>query len=324
MTTASQSQTTNQSQAPAATREALGPALVRLQNAGHDIVVVDADLGKSTTSRAFKDAFPERFFTFGIAEQNMISAAGGLATLGYTVFATTFAVFAEHAFDQLRMSIAQPRLNVKIVASHGGVSTGEDGASAQSIEDIALFASLPTFSVVVPADVVEAEAAIESAVHTHGPWYIRTGRPKIPVVYSDGPRFQLGKADKLREGTDVTLVACGLMVDRSLRAAEALDRIGISARVLNMATIRPLDVDALEAAARETGAIVVAEEHLSHTGLGGMAAQALATRHPVPMEFVGVPDRYGESGTWSEVLEIMGLTSEGVYEAARRAVSRKA
>jgi len=311
-------------QAPAATREALGPTLVRLQNAGREIVVVDADLGKSTTSRAFKDAFPDRFFTFGIAEQNMISAAGGLATMGYTVIATTFAVFAEHAFDQLRMSVAQPRLDVKVVASHGGVSVGEDGASAQSIEDIALFSSLPTFNVVVPADVVEAQAVIEAAVDTPGPWYIRTGRPKIPVIYSDGPRFQLGKADQLREGTDVTLVACGIMVERSLRAAEALERVGISARVLNMASIRPLDVDALEAAARETGAIVVAEEHLSHTGLGGMAAQALATRHPVPMEFVGVPDRYGESGTWSEVLEIMGLTADGVFEAARRVVARKA
>ena len=311
-------------QAPAATREALGPTLVRLQNAGSEIVVVDADLGKSTTSRAFKDAFPDRFFTFGIAEQNMISAAGGLATMGYTVFATTFAVFAEHAFDQLRMSVAQPRLNVKVVASHGGVSVGEDGASAQSVEDIALFSSLPTFAVVVPADVVEAEAVIESAVNTNGPWYVRTGRPKIPVVYTDGPRFQLGKADTLRDGSDVTLVAYGVMVERSLRAAEALAGIGISARVLNMATIRPLDVDALEAAARETGAIVIAEEHLSHTGLGGMAAQALATRYPVPMEFVGVPDRYGESGTWSEVLEIMGLTAEGVYEAARKAVARKA
>ena len=311
-------------QAPAATREALGPTLVRLQNAGRDIVVVDADLGKSTTSRAFKDAFPDRFFTFGIAEQNMISAAGGLATMGYTVFATTFAVFAEHAFDQLRMSVAQPRLNVKVVASHGGVSVGEDGASAQSVEDIALFSSLPTFSVVVPADVVEAEAVIESAVNMNGPWYVLTGRPKIPVVYTDGPRFQLGKADRLRDGSDITLVAYGVMVERSLRAAEALAGIGISARVLNMATIRPLDVDALEAAARETGAIVVAEEHLSHTGLGGMAAQALATRYPVPMEFVGVPDRYGESGTWSEVLEIMGLTAEGVYEAARKAVARKA
>ena len=310
--------------APAATREALGPTLVRLQQEGGDIVVVDADLGKSTTSRLFKDAFPERFFTFGIAEQNMVSAAGGLATLGYTVFATTFAVFMEHALDQLRMSVAQPRLNVKIVASHGGVSTGEDGASAQAIEDIAIFSSMPTFTVVVPADVVEAAAVIEAAATAEGPWYIRTGRPKIPVVYTDGPRFQVGRADLLREGADVTIVACGLLVGRSLEAAEALQRDGISARVLNMGTIRPLDVAALEAAARDTGAIVVAEEHLVHSGLGAMCAQALAaTTQPVPMEFVGVRDRYGESGTWDEVLEIMGLTAAGVEQAVRRVLARK-
>ncbi len=311
-------------QATAATRDALGPTLVRLQQSGAvDLIVVDADLGKSTTARKFKDAFPERFFTFGVAEQNMISAAGGFASLGYTVVASTFAVFVEHAFDQIRMSVAQPRLNVKIVASHGGVSTGEDGASAQSVEDIALFASLPTFKVGVPADVVEAEAMIEAAARDAGPWYIRTGRPKIPVIYHDGPRFQVGKADLLRQGGDVTLVACGLMVERALRAADALAAEGIQARVLNMATIRPLDTEALFEAAEDTGAIVVAEEHLVHTGLGAMAAQALAARRPVPMEFVGIPDRYGESGTWDQVLEIMGLTAAGVADAARRAVARK-
>ena len=310
--------------APAATREALGPTLIRLQRDGvADVVVVDADLGKSTTARQFRDLYPERFITLGIAEQNMFSVAGGLATLGYTVFASTFAVFAEHGFDQLRMSIAQPRLNVKVVASHGGVSTGEDGASAQSIEDIALFASLPTFTVVVPADVVEAEAALEAAATTPGPWYIRTGRPKIPVIYTHGPRFQVGKAHMLRDGSDLTIVACGLMVERSLRAADALAAEGISARVLNMATIRPLDVEALERAATETGAVVVAEEHLVHTGLGAMTAQALAERAPVPMEFVGVPNRYGESATWDEVLEIMGLTADGVATAARKVLARK-
>ena len=308
----------------AATREALGPTLVRLQQNGADIVVVDADLGKSTSARTFLDSFPDRFFRFGVAEQNMVSAAGGLATMGYTVVASTFAVFAEHAFDQLRMSVAQPRLNVKIIASHGGVSAGEDGASAQSIEDYALFSSLVNFTVCVPADVVEAEAMVEAAVASPGPWYIRTGRPKIPVIYTDGLRFQLGKADMLRDGTDVTIVACGLLVERSLRAAEALERDGISARVLNMGTIRPLDVAALEAAARNTGAIVVAEEHLTHSGLGAMCAQALAaTTMPVPMEFVGVHDRYGESGTWDEVLEIMGLTAQGVEQAARKVIARK-
>ena len=309
--------------AAAATREALGPTLIRLQQAGADIVVVDADLGKSTSARAFKDAFPDRFLTFGVAEQNMISAAGGLSTTGHTVVASTFSVFAEHAFDQLRMSIAQPNLNVKVVASHGGVSVGEDGASAQSIEDYALFGSLLNFTVCVPADVVEADAIIEAAVQAHGPWYIRTGRPRIPVVYTGGARFQVGKADMLRDGSDVTIVACGLMVGRSLDAATTLEAQGIHARVLNMATIRPLDTAALEAAARDTGAIVVAEEHLVHSGLGAMCAQALSRSTPVPMEYVGVQDRYGESGTWDEVLEIMGLTADGVVEATKRVIARK-
>ena len=306
----------------AATREALGPTLIDARRGGADLVVVDADLGKSTSARLFKDEFPERFFSFGVAEQNMISAAAGMATMGHTVFATTFAVFAEHAFDQLRMSVAQPNLNVKLVASHAGVSTGEDGASAQSVEDLAVFSSLINFSVCVPADVVEAEAVVRTAIEQDGPFYIRTGRPKIPVVYTDGPRFELGKADQLRAGDDLTIVACGLMVGRSLDAAEQLAAEGVEARVLNMATIRPLDVDALEAAARDTGRILVAEEHLTHSGLGAMCAQALAARSPVPMEFVGVDNRYGESGTWSGVLEIMGLTADGVAAGARRLLAR--
>ena len=308
--------------APAATREALGPTLIRLQQNGADIVVLDADLGKSTSARKFRDEFPERFFTFGVAEQNMVSAAAGFAAMGHTVFATTFAVFIEHAFDQLRMSVAQPKLNVKIVASHGGISVGEDGASAQSVEDFALFSSLLNFAVCVPADVVEAEAMTEAAVNSPGPFYIRTARPKTPIIYTEGPRFELGKADMLRDGSDLTIVAVGLLVERALRAADQLAREGIEARVLNMSTIRPLDADALESAARDTGAIVVAEEHLSHTGLGAMCAQALATSNPVPMEFVGL-DRYGESSTWSEAMELMGLTPEGVADAAREVVARK-
>ena len=306
----------------AATRDALGPTLIRLQQNGANLIVVDADLGKSTSARKFRDEFPDRFFTFGVAEQNMVSAAAGFAAMGHTVFATTFAVFIEHAFDQLRMSVAQPNLNVKIVASHGGVSVGEDGASAQSVEDFALFSSLLNFSVCVPADVVEAEAITEAAVNTPGPFYIRTARPKTPVIYTESARFELGKADMLRDGSDLTIIAVGLLVERAQRAADQLASEGIEARVLNMSTIRPLDVAALEAAARDTGAIVVAEEHLSHTGLGAMCAQALATCYPVPMEFVGL-DRYGESATWSEALELMGLTPEGVADAARKVVARK-
>ena len=306
----------------AATRDALGPTLIRLQQNGANLIVVDADLGKSTSARKFRDEFPDRFFTFGVAEQNMVSAAAGFAAMGHTVFATTFAVFIEHAFDQLRMSVAQPNLNVKIVASHGGVSVGEDGASAQSVEDFALFSSLLNFSVCVPADVVEAEAITEAAVNTPGPFYIRTARPKTPVIYTESARFELGKADMLRDGSDLTIIAVGLLVERAQRAADQLASEGIEARVLNMSTIRPLDVAALEAAARDTGAIVVAEEHLSHTGLGAMCAQALAICYPVPMEFVGL-DRYGESATWSEALELMGLTPEGVADAARKVVARK-
>jgi transketolase len=315
--------TTTEAPAPAATREALGPTLIRLREEGLDLMVVDADLGKSTSARKFQDAYPERFFTLGVAEQNMISVAAGMAAMGRTVFASTFAVFAEHAFDQLRMSVSQPSLDVKLVASHGGVSVGEDGASAQSVEDLALMCSLVNFRVVVPADVVEAAAAIEVAARTPGPFYIRTDRPKHAVIYRDGARFELGRADTLRDGSDVTLVSYGLMVERSLEAADLLAAEGVSARVLNFATLRPLDADALELAARETGAIVVAEEHLVHSGLGAMAAQALASRHPVPMEFVGVDDRYGESGRWHEVLDALGLTAPNIAGAARRAVARK-
>ena len=315
--------TTAEAPAPAATREALGPTLIRLREQGLDLLVVDADLGKSTSARKYQAAYPERFFTLGVAEQNMISAAAGMAAVGRTVFASTFAVFVEHAFDQLRISVSQPNLDVKVVASHGGVSVGEDGASAQSVEDLAVMSSLVNFRVVVPADVVEAAAAIEVAARTSGPFYIRTDRPKHAVIYRDGPRFELGRADMLRDGADVTLVSYGLMVERTLAAAELLAAGGVAARVLNMATIRPLDTDALTRAAQETGAIVVAEEHLVHSGLGAMAAQALATRHPVPMEFVGVDDRYGESGRSYEVLDALGLTADHIAAAARTAIGRK-
>jgi transketolase len=309
--------------APAATREALGPTLIRLQQEGLDLAVVDADLGNSTTARKFKAEYPDRWFSFGVAEQNMFSAAGGLSTMGYTVFASTFAVFAEHAYDQIRMNIAQPNLNVKIVVSHAGVTVGEDGASAQSIEDIALFSSLMNFRVLVPADVVEAAAAHELAAKTPGPFMIRTGRSKERVIYTDGARLQLGKADMLRPGNDVTIIAIGTMVSRALDAAETLASAGINARVLNMASVRPLDTEALISAATETGAIVVAEEHIALTGLGGMCAQSLAATVPVPMEFVAVPNRYGESGTSDQLMELMGLTPAHIVAAAQRAIARK-
>jgi transketolase len=287
--------------------------------------VVDSDLGVSTTARVFGKAFPDRFFTLGPAEQNMIGVAAGLAAAGKIAFASSFAVFIPgRCFDQIRVGVAQPGLNVKLVASHAGISVGEDGISAQGIEDLALMSTLVGFRVLCPADVVEAAKAVEAAARTPGPFYIRTGRPKIPVIYDDSYRFQVGKAHQLRPGRDVTVVATGIMVKRALDAAATLEAEGIDCRVLNMSTIRPLDREALLSAARETGAIVVAEEHLVHCGWGSLVAQALAGEHPVPMGFVGMKDRYAESGRWDLLMEKYGLTAEAIATEARRVLERKA
>ena len=310
--------------AAAATREAYGRALLRLAREGRDIVALDADLSASTGGNKLAAEFPERWFTVGAAEADMIGIAAGLAATGKTVFAASFAVFMPgHCYDQIRVQIAQQRMNVKLVASHGGVSVGEDGASAQAIEDLALMTALPGMNVVVPADVVEAEAAMTAAAADADPWYIRVGRPKIPVVYDEGPRFQLGRADQLRDGSDVTLIACGLMVEPSLRAADQLAAEGLSARVINMSTIKPLDEAAIIAAAGQTGAIVTAEEHNVIGGLGSAVARTLALHRPTPMEQVGVADHFGESGPWQALLERFNLTPAAVAAAARRAVARK-
>lgn len=309
---------------PAATREAYGAALLRLARDGYDIVALDADLSASTGGNKLASEFPDRWFTVGAAEANMISIAAGLAATGKTVFAASFAVFMPgHCYDQIRVQIAQQRMNVKLVASHGGVSVGEDGASAQAIEDLALMTALPGMNVVVPCDVVEAEAAMVAAAQDAEPWYVRVGRPKLPVVYTDGPRFELGRADRLRDGSDVTLIACGLLVEPALRAAELLAAEGVSARVLNMATLKPLDEAAIIAAARETGAIVTAEEHNVIGGLGSAVARTLALHAPTPMEQVGVADRFGESGPWQSLLERFELTPQAVVAAAHRALARK-
>ena len=309
---------------PAATREAYGPALLRLAREGCDIVALDADLSASTGGNKLAAEFPDRWFTVGAAEANMISIAAGLAATGKTVFAASFAVFLPgHCYDQIRVQIAQQRMNVKLVASHGGVSVGEDGASAQAIEDLALMTALPGMNVVVPCDIVEAEAAMIAAAQDADPWYIRVGRPKLPVVYSNGPRFELGRADLLREGSDVALIACGLLVEPALRAADALAAEGIEARVLNMASLKPLDEAAVTAAARETGAIVTAEEHNVIGGLGSAVARVLALHAPAPMEQVGVADRFGESGPWQTLLERFELTPTDIANAARRAIARK-
>ena len=316
--------TTTSAPPPAATREAYGPALVKLAEAGHDIVALDADLSASTGGNKLAASFPQRWFTVGAAEANLISIAAGLASTGKTVYAASFAVFMPgHCFDQIRVQIAQQRMNVKLIASHGGISVGEDGASAQAIEDLALMTSLPGMNVVVPSDAVEADAMIRSAAEDKDPWYIRLGRPKLPIVYSDGPSFTLGQADQLRDGTDVTLIACGLMLEPSLRAADSLAQEGMSARVLNMATIKPLDVAAIVRAAEETGSIVCAEEHNVIGGLGSAVARTLALHCPTPMEQVGINDKFGQSGPWTALLNEYGLTSESVVEAATRAIARK-
>ncbi len=307
----------------AATREALGPTLIRLAEEGLDIVVVDADLGVSTTAAQFGRRFPDRFFTMGVAEQNAVGVAAGLAAAGKIAFVSSFAVFIPgHCYDQVRMAVAQPNLNVKIAASHGGVITGEDGASAQALEDLALMLALPTFRVVVPADVVECAQAIEEAARRYGPFYIRMGRPKIPIIYDERYRFQLGKAHMLRPGDDVTIVAIGDMVFQALEAARLLAQEGIETRVLNMASLRPLDEEAIVAAARETGAIVVAEDHSVHGGLGSLVAQVVARTCPVPMAFVGMTT-FGTSGRWDQLLEHFGLAPPRIAAEARELVARK-
>ncbi|MBI4329222.1 MAG: retroviral-like aspartic protease family protein [Chloroflexi bacterium] len=309
-----------------ATRVGYGEALVELGKEDSNIVALDADLAKSTQSIMFGKAFPDRFFYLGAMEQNMMSMAAGLASTGKTVFASTFAVFAtSRAFDQVRISISWPVQNVKIVASHGGIATGEDGASAQSIEDLALMTSLPPFTVIVPCDYYETKRAVKAAARTKGPFYIRVARPASPLVYEseEAVPFEIGKAIKLREGTDATVIACGLMVPEALEAVDALAREGVRCRFLDMHTLKPADEEAIVAAARETGAIVTAEEHQPHGGLFGAVAEVLARRAAlVPVEPIGLKG-YGTSGTYRELFRHFGLTPEAVQEAVRAVVRRK-
>lgn len=309
----------------AATREAYPVALVQLVQEGVDVFAIDADLSVSTMGYQFGDKYPDRWMSVGVAEANMVDIAAGLAAAGKTAFVASFAAFLPgRCFDQLRTSVAQPKggLNVKCVASHGGVTVGEDGASAQAIEDLALATSLIPFSVVVPADFEEAKQAIVAVGHASGPAYVRTGRPKVAALYGADYRFQIGKASQLRNGTDVTIIACGILVGIALQAADVLAAEGVSARVVNMATIKPIDREAVIAAARDTGAVVTAEEHQTNGGLGSAVARVLAETLPVPMSFVGV-DRYGTSGKWDELLGYFGLDAAHVAQAARDAIARK-
>ena len=307
-----------------ATREAYGNALAALGEKYTDFVVLDADLAAATKTGTFKKKFPERFFDCGIAEGNMVGVAAGLAAAGKTVFASSFAMFAAgRAFEQIRNSVGYPKLNVKIGATHAGISVGEDGATHQCNEDIALMRTIPGMTIVNPADEVEAAAAVEAAITTYGPFYLRFGRAAVPAVCPEGYKFELGKGVMLREGADVTIVATGLMVHLALEAAETLAAEGISAEVINIHTIKPLDKDIIAASAAKTGAVVTAEEHSVIGGLGGAVCEALAEACPVPVVRVGVEDRFGMSGKVPELLEEYGLTAANIVANAKKAISLK-
>ncbi len=310
--------------AEASTREIYGKILVELGRQDKNVVVLDADLSPSTMTSFFAREFPERFFDCGLEEQNMIGIAAGLAASGKTVFASTFAVFVVcRCFDQLRLCISQPNINVKIVATHSGISVGEDGASHQAIEDLALCCALPNFTVVVPADAIEAAEAVRAAASAYGPFYIRLSRPKTPIVYPEGYHLTLGRAVTMRQGKDVTIIATGIMVAKALEAADILAKQDMDCRVINMHTIKPLDEVAIVKAASETGAIVVAEEHLAQGGLGSRVAQTVARQMPIPMEFVNLGDRYGMSGKAEELLQRYGLTPGDIEESVKSVVKRK-
>jgi transketolase len=308
-----------------ATRDAFGEMLRELGSTHDEIVVLDADLSKSTKSATFGEAYPDRFFNVGIQEANLVGMAGGFASCGKVPFIASFACFIIlKGLDQLRMAVAYPRLNVKVVGSHGGISIGEDGASQQSVEDVAVACALPGFVVCVPSDEHQMRAAVRAAYQHDGPVYIRSGRPKAPLIYDATPDdFAFGRGRRVREGGDLTIIANGLMVAAALVAAERLAQGGVEARVVDMATVKPLDEDEVRAAAEETGAIVVAEEHLVHGGLGACVAQAVCRTHPVPLEFVGIRDTYAESGDPAALLEKYGLTWKEIEAAARRVTSRR-
>ena len=295
-----------------ATREAYGKALVEF-GADENIIVMDADLSKSTKTEGFKKAYPERFINTGIAEGNMMSVAAGISTCGKTVFASSFAMFAAgRAFEQIRNSIGYPHLNVKIGATHAGISVGEDGATHQCLEDIGIMRTIPGMVILNPADATESRLAVKAAIEHNGPVYLRFGRLAVPTIFGDDYKFEIGKGVQLSDGTDVTLIATGLMVPEAIKAAEMLQLDGVSARVINIATIKPIDKDIIIKAAKETGAIVTAEEHNIMGGLGSAVAEVLCEAAPVPMLRVGTNDVFGRSGKPYALLDMYGLNAENI------------
>ena len=307
-----------------ATRDAYGKALVELGEKNPNVVVLDADLAAATKTGGFKKAFPDRFFDTGIAESNMMGVAAGLATTGYTVFASSFAMFsAGRAFEQVRNTIGYPHLNVKIGATHAGISVGEDGASHQCCEDIALMRSIPGMVIINPADDIEARAAVLAAAEIDGPVYMRFGRLAVPRIFDEDYKFEIGKAVTLKEGTDVTIIATGLMVKEAIEAAEILESEGVSVELINMHTIKPLDKDAVVTAAKKTGCIVTAEEHNIIGGLGDAVCDAVCGECPVPVVKVGVEDTFGKSGPAVDLLHCFGLDAKNIVEKAKIAISKK-
>ncbi|MBI3997898.1 MAG: transketolase family protein [Armatimonadetes bacterium] len=307
-----------------ATRDAYGEALVEVARGDPRIYALTGDLRDSNRLEAFAAAYSDRFVECGIAEQNMIGVAAGLAVSGKIPFVSSFAVFLPgRCYDQIRVLVAQPNLNVKFVSTHGGITVGEDGMSAQAIEELAMMRALANMTVIVPADAVETAKAVRALVDHRGPVYVRLGRAAVPVVFDDGYAFAIGKAALLHDGGDLTIAACGIMVAEALVAADVLAADGIRTRVLNVSTLKPMDEETLVAAARESGAIVTAEEHTIYGGLGGAVAELVTAHHPVPVERVGIRDCYGESGSPRQLMEKYGLTAAEIIAAARRALMRK-
>ncbi len=308
-----------------ATREAYGKALAKFGQENENIVVLDADLSKSTKTADFKKVCPERFINMGIAEGNMMSVAAGMATCGKIPFVSTFAMFAAgRAFEQIRNSICYPKLNVKICATHAGITVGEDGASHQAIEDISLMRSVPNMTVISPSDAVETEAVIKAVIEFNGPCYIRLGRSGVPVINNRADyKFEIGKAVTLREGKEATIIATGIMVDAALEAYNTLSEEGIKVKIVNIHTIKPIDKDAIIEAARETGVVITAEEHNIIGGLGSAVCEVLSENLPTPVVRVGIKDTFGESGKPAELLKAYGLTSDDIVKAVKKGITLK-
>ncbi len=306
------------------TRDGFGAELVALGKDRKDIVVVSADLEDATRAEFFKKEFPDRFFSLGIAEQDMVGTAVGLVLEGYVVFASSFAVFmTNRAYDMIRIDVCQNDANVKIVCSHAGITVGEDGSTAQCLEDIAIMRVLPNMTVLCPVDTIEAKKATRWMAQNYGPCYMRTSRAPVPVITNEADPFIVGKANVVREGSDATIIACGLMVSEGLQAAEILKKEGVNVRILNMHTIKPIDVEAVVRSARETGAIVTAEEHQKNGGLGSAVCEVLAQIHPVPVEMIAMNDVYGETGDPEGLLKKYHMKDVDIAQAVKRAIKRK-